>query len=509
MVTTPHAAATEAGARILRCGGNAIEAAIAAGAVLAVVYPHFCGLGGDGLWLVSDETGKTECIMGIGQATAHAAMLPDRLPLRGPLSAAGSAGLVRSWDTALALSRAHWDGTFRLAHLLDPAIEHASEGITPSPSLMHWLRFRQAEWPDWSGFAANFGIGAQGAAGTPFRQPALAESLRAIACDGPEEFYEGALARRIAAGLAGAGAPLDAADLAATIAPRDAPVGLDVAGMRLLAPPPPTQGVTTLAIMGILERLGIAGINPDDPQFYHLVAEAIKQAFLDRPHILTTPAPDLLAPQRLDAMAARIRQDDALEWPHPFQSGDTVFLAAVDARGRAVSLLQSIYFDWGSGIVAGDTGILWQNRAAAFNGLPGHPQRIQPGAWPFFTLNPGLALSGGRPALLYGTQGTDGQPQTLATVLSRAIMHGMSPAAALAGPRLLLGRGFADDADTLKIESSAGEATMAGLRTRGHQLSPIAPLNPLCGQAGLIAIDTTRLRGAHDPRSDGCAIGLE
>jgi gamma-glutamyltranspeptidase/glutathione hydrolase len=508
MVTSPHHLATEAGQRVLASGGTAIEAAIATGAVLAVVYPHFCGLGGDGVWLISDAGGQVDCLMGIGQATSAIAALPTPLPLRGPSAAATAAGLVDSWGVALDHSRSHWGGRQTLADLLASAITLAASGFPLSPSQAFWLARRQGEWQAWPGFAALFDTTGLVPGRNAFRQPALARSLESLARDGARSFYDGALAERIATGLAAAGAPLTRADLAATRTRSVAPITQRFAGVDLFAPPPPTQGVTTLAIMAILDRLGIGSVAPDSAPFYHLIVEAVKVAFADRPLITGAAATDLLAPARLDAMAGRIRADAAMPWPHPFQHGDTVFIGAVDAEGRAVSLLQSLYFDWGSGVVAGDTGILWQNRAAAFNGLPGHPDRIRPGAWPFFTLNPGLALRDGIPRLVYGTQGADGQPQTLAVLLARILGHHIDPAAALAGPRFLLGRGFADDRDSLKLESDVGDAVLSALRGLGHAVAPIPPLDPLCGQAGIIAIEPEGIVGAHDPRGDGCALGV-
>ncbi|NLH80960.1 MAG: gamma-glutamyltransferase, partial [Phyllobacteriaceae bacterium] len=176
----------------------------------------------------------------------------------------------------------------------------------------------------------------------------------------------------------------------------------------------------------------------------------------------------------------------------------------------AVSVLQSTYFDWGSGVVAGDTGILWQNRGAAFGRADDDPNRFAPGKRPFYTLNPGLALADGRPRLVYGTQGADGQPQTLAMILTRLIDHRLDPLEALRRPRFLLGKTFSDGRDTLKIEVDAGAAVLADLARRGHQLSPIDAASPLAGQAGVIRIAADgRLDGAHDPRGDGCAIGVE
>jgi gamma-glutamyltranspeptidase/glutathione hydrolase len=227
------------------------------------------------------------------------------------------------------------------------------------------------------------------------------------------------------------------------------------------------------------------------------------------PDFVSQPVDEWLNPNRLAAAARRIDRARALEWPQPFRRGDTVFFGAIDGEGRSVSALQSIYFDWGSGVPVGDTGILWQNRGAAFSLQPNHANRIAPGKRPFYTLNPGLGLLHGKPALIYGTQGADGQPQTLTMILTRLLDYHQDPLSALAGPRFLLGRTFSDSRDSLKLESDVGEVVGADLAERGHQLSLIEPQSPLAGQAGVIAVgpDGT-FRGAHDPRGEGNALGF-
>lgn len=508
MVTSPHALASLEGQRVLREGGNAIEAAIAMGAVLAVVYPHFCGIGGDAVWLVSDERGQSRCFLGIGQAAGRIGTGEAGIPARGPQSAATTACLVDSWGHAHAYAQP-WGNRFSLASLLDPAIELADAGNPVSASQRFWLDYRKEEWPSWPGFADAFGPSAR-LGDAPFRQPDLARTLRAVADDGPRAFYEGALAGRIAAGLGAAGSPVGQADLAATRTRDAEPLSIAYGSHRLLAPPPPTQGVTTLMIMGILERLGIGAVVEGSADFYHLLVEATKQAFLLRggvadPDIAPQPVDDWLSPDTMRRLGARVDRRRAMPWGARFRTGDTVYLAAVDAGGRCASVLQSLYFDWGSGVVAGDTGILWQNRAAAFTAGANAPR---PGARPFYTLNPGIALKGGRPRLLYGTQGADGQPQTLATLLARLLDFGMDPAVALAAPRFLLGRTFSDSRDTLKLESDAGDAVFADLEGRGHETAPLPPRSPIGGQAGIILVEGSQMSGAHDPRSDGMALAV-
>lgn len=512
MVTSPHELASRAGAEVLARGGNAIEAAVAMGAVLAVVYPHFCGIGGDAIWMVADRAGRARVFSAIGQAAA-ARDGDGPVPTRGGGAALTTAAVVAGWGHALDWSARHWGGRERFADLLAPAIRLAEEGFPLSPSQVFWLDYRAGETVAWPGFDALFGQARE--VGETFRQPALAATLRQLASGGPRAFAEGELAARIAAGLAAAGSPLRLDDLAATRVREEAPMRLAYRGLDLLAPPPPTQGVTTLGIMGVLRHFPMSEIAEGGADFHHLCVEAVKAAFDDRrgladPDFAEGAPADLLDPDRLAAHAAAIDPARARPWGERFRTGDTVFLAAADAAGGAVSILQSLYFDWGAGVVVGDTGILWQNRGAAFGHQARDPNRYAPGKRPFYTLNPGLALAAGRPHLLYGTQGADGQPQTLAVLLSRLIDHRLGPAEALRRPRFLLGRTFSDNRESLKIETDVGATALAELERRGHEVSPLPAQSPLAGQAGVIRIDADgTMTGAHDPRSDGRAIGVE
>lgn len=507
MVTTPHRAASEAGAKVLRRGGTAIEAVIAAGAALTVLYPHFCGLGGDAIWLVADREGRRETIMGIGQAAEKLPRL-DVIPVRGPLSALTTAALVDSWGEALGYSRANWGGAESLSSLIGDAIEFAAGGFPVSQSQKYWHEFRKEEIGGWSNVSSFFvKEGIQ-------RQLQLSGVLERIALHGHREFYEGEVAHRIAAGLEAAGSPIRLADLEKTSARIATPLSLNYRGLELLAPPPPSQGVTTLSIMGILSNFALQGMDPESADFYHLCVEAVKQAFLERggiadPDHVAQDCVAWLARDFLSGKAGAIDRNAALPWPVPYRNGDTVYLAAVDAEGRSASVLQSTYYDWGSGVLLEDTGLLWQNRGAAFSTDPASPNVIAPGKRPFYTLNPGMGLRDGKPCLLYGTQGADGQPQTLTVLLSRLIDHGFDPLAALSAPRFLLGRTFSDTRDNLKIEQSVGADVVNALSARGHEAVTIPALSALAGQAGVIRIgEDGWIDGAHDPRSDGCAIGI-
>ncbi|VVE26972.1 gamma-glutamyltransferase [Pandoraea capi] len=524
LVTSPQTLASAAGRDVLQQGGNAIEAAIAIAAMLCVTMPHFTGLGGDGFWLVADGTSDAAAplaISGIGQAARHlppALCRGDAIPVRGPASTLTTAATVAAWEAAYRVSREQWGGTLTWAALLAPAIAAAEDGFPTSRSQDFWYTYRADEMRDastWHGFAPTFlPDGRAPAAGQRFRQPALASTLRQLADSGPREFYEGELAARLADGLQSAGSPLTREDLAATRVHVSPALMMPYGDGALATLPPPTQGVTTLQIMGIVARLGLKDCPHGSATYYHRLVEAVKQAFLDRdryvadPAFVDVPLTTMLSDEHLRAAASRIDDHKALEWPHRFREGDTVYFAATDAAGRAVSVLQTIYFDWGSGVMAGDTGVLWHNRGAAFRPSgSAHPNALMPGKRPFHTLNPGMYLKHGRARLLYGTQGADGQPQTLSALLTRLIDYGMTPHEALSHPRFLLGRTFSDSRDNLKLESDAGESVFEALTELGHLLAPLPRHSPLAGQAGVIAIaDDGLATGAHDPRSDGAAM---
>ena len=516
MVTSPHAGASQAGLDVLAAGGNAIEAAIAIAACLGVTYPHFSGFGGDAFMLIADTQGHVQSLSGIGQAAANIGGYSGQIPLRGPRSMLTTAAAVDVLGQALDISRTDWGGARTWESLLTPAITLAQDGFPISASERFWLDFRRGDSGMSGVFKAFMVNGDVPVEGWIRRQPQLAATLTALAERGPRDFYEGQLAAVIAQGLADAGSPLTAADLAATRARVEPPLSVAYRGGQLVAHRPPTQGVTTLEIMGILERFDLQAVAESSADHFHLMVEAVKRAFIDRnrfvadPGHCDVPVERLLSAAHLDAQAALIDPARALPWPHLFQQGDTVYIGAADAEGRAVSMLATVYFDWGSGVMVGDTGLLWHNRGAAFSLDPAHPNCLVGGKRPFHTLNPGMYLQNGKPTLLYGTQGADGQPQTLAAVLTRLIDYGLDPATALARPRFLLGKTFSDARDSLKLEADVPSAVVAELARRGHEISRVDAQSPLMGHPGVIRIDpvTRAMTGAHDPRSDGRALGL-
>ncbi len=504
-LTTPHPLATAAGMDVLSGGGTASAALVAAGAVLTVVMPHFCGLGGDAVWLLADRQGRTRVFLAIGQGIDRPAP-KSPIPLRGPDSILTTAANVDGWRHAFDHSQRTHGGTTKWEDLLAPAVRLAEEGFAVTSSQAFWGDFRKSESGEWPGFAAIFTD-----QGNPLRkghllaQPALAATLRSIAERGASEFYNGQLARRIVEGLRAEGVMIALEDLARTKTREMLPLKLPYRNLTLLAPPPPTQGITTLQIMGILSRFDLSALQPGSADHLHLCVEAVKRAFIGRdgisdPAFSQRASNDWLADKTIDELAKDISLSQAMPWPHQWRHGDTVFLGAIDEQGNAASVLQSTYFDWGSGVVVGDTGIIWQNRGAAFRSDLSHTNGFAPGKLPFYTLTPGIALKDGRPHLVYGTQGADGQPQTLATLLTHLIDFDRSPKQALAAPRFLLGRTFSDSRDSLKIEADLGEEVFAELAVRGHEISRIPAQSPVAGQAGVVLSEAGICQAWHDPR---------
>ncbi|NBB82960.1 MAG: gamma-glutamyltransferase [Alphaproteobacteria bacterium] len=518
MVTAPHHLAASAGLDVLRDGGTAVEAMVAMAAAIAVVYPHMNALGGDGFWLIARPGEEPVGIdaSGASAAAATPALYAglERIPSRGPMAANTVAGTLSGWDAALALDRETGGGRLPLDRLLADAIGQARHGVAVTESQARLTAEKLGELAEVPGFAETYLVdGRPPAPGAILAQPRLAATLEQIASEGPDGFYRGGLAQRVAADLADAGSPVALADLEAHRARRVTPLALDLPEGRVFNLPPPTQGLASLLILGLYRRLGIT--EADGVDYVHALVEATKRAFRLRDRVVTDPGrvPEdpqgLLAADRLDALAAEIDPARALPWPEPSAPGDTVWMGAIDGDGRAVSFIQSVYWEFGSGVVLGDTGIAWQNRGSSFALDPAAVNALEPGRKPFHTLNPAMArLADGR-TLSYGTMGGDGQPQTQAAIFSRHVLHGRPLAEAVAAPRWLLGRTWGAMSTTLKLESRFDPAVIEGLRARGHDVEVVAPLTDMMGHAGALSLRPDGfIDGASDPRSDGAAMGF-
>ncbi|MBS9476971.1 gamma-glutamyltransferase family protein [Ancylobacter radicis] len=523
MVTSPHHLASEAGLRVLREGGNAVEATIAMAAALAVVYPHMTAIGGDGFWLIGAPGEQPVGIEACGRAasTATPALYAQAghasIPQRGPLAANTVAATVAGWGEALALS-AERGGRMPLARLIEDAAWHAENGFPVTLSQHALTAEKMSELVGAPGFADAFLVGgAAPATGSVMRLPALGQTLRRLGREGTESFYRGAIARDIAADLAQAGTPVSAADLAACTARRVAPLsvrlGAPFPGMTLYNFPPPTQGLASLMILALFARLGVT----QGEGFAHLhgLVEATKQAFLVRDRVVGDPEAmnedprAFLADDVLDRLAARIDPARALPWPAPPSAGDTVWLGAIDGNGLAASFIQSIYFEFGSGVVLPQTGIVWQNRGSSFQLSGEGPRVLAPGRKPFHTLNPAMASFDDGRHMVYGTMGGEGQPQTQAALFSRYALFGQDLQQAITAPRWLLGRTWGAETVTLKLEDRFPPALIDALRAAGHEVERVGAHDPMMGHAGAIARHADgRLEGASDPRSDGAAYGF-
>jgi gamma-glutamyltranspeptidase/glutathione hydrolase len=344
------------------------------------------------------------------------------------------------------------------------------------------------------------------------RQPELAATLAHLAEAGLDDFYRGDLARALASGLEKAGSPLRLADLQNYRAQVLQPLSVELAAGRIYNLPPPTQGIASLMILGIFERLKV--LEADGFAHVHGVVEATKRAFHLRNAHVTDPAhmtatcADWLLAETLDREAAMIHPDRAAPWPHEAKPGDTIWMGAADRHGCVVSYIQSIFWEFGSGVVVPGTGVLWQNRGASFT-LDDGPNRLMPGKLPFHTLNPALArLNDGR-ILAYGTMGGEGQPQTQAAVFTRHVLFGQDMQAAIDAPRWLLGRTWGENSTNLKLEGRFPSRVVEQLACAGHDVEIVADYTDMMGHAGAVAFHANGLiEGATDPRADGVCAGV-
>ena len=518
MAVAPHSLAAESAVAVLRDGGNAVEAMVAAAATIAVVYPHMNGIGGDGFWLISKPGEAPVAIQACGFAAEKATIDfyrqagYEQVPVRGPLAANTVAGTVGGWECAL-----EWAGEkmanvpLPLTRLLDDAIHYARHGVPVSAGLHQQITARLPLLGQHPGFCGLFAP--EGQALGPddlLLQPALANTLERLATHGLSDFYHGETARLIASELEAAGSLLRFSDLDAYRAARVKPLALETENGTVYNLPPPSQGLVSLLITGIIEQQRKKGAIADEADFVHHCVEATKLAFTLRDRHITDPAHMTLDPQSLltaDSIAqlsAQIVPDRAQAWGKGRGPADTIWMGVIDGTGTAVSFIQSIYHEFGSAVILADSGIIWQNRGSSFSLDPNATNPLQPGRLPFHTLNPGLARLANGDALVYGSMGGDGQPQTLAAVFDRILHQNMTPQAAVAAPRWLLGRTWGESSDTLKIESRLRAATTDTLKQYGHDVDIYPPYDDLMGHAGAILRHCNgMLEGGSDPRSDG------
>jgi gamma-glutamyltranspeptidase/glutathione hydrolase len=514
--TAPHREAAYVGRQVLDQGGTAMEAMVAAAAMIAVVYPHMNGIGGDGFWLIHRADRELVGISACGQAAALAtpewyASRGDfeTIPTRGGAAALTVPGTIGGWE--LALQTVDRADRIPLTRLLAPAIDKARSGIAVTANQSICTSDKFDELSSVAGFAETFLIdGKVPPAGARLCQPRLADTLEELARNGLGTFYRGRIADENVACLKANGSPLRLDDFGAYRAEFVKPLHIETLGDKLHNMTPPTQGVASLMILGLFDRLGVkAG---ESFEHVHGLVEATKQAFIRRnrdlgdPLTMTVPAQQWLDDGELDRLSGRIDMQRAMPWPHRPAEGDTIWMGAADRYGNVVSFIQSVYWEFGSGVTCPQTGVFFQNRGAGFSLQPGANQ-LHPGKRPFHTLNPAMAyLADGR-IMAYGTMGGEGQPQTQAAMFTRYARFGMPLQQAITAPRWLLGRTWGASSTNLKLENRFDPQLMAALRSAGHDVEEIPGFSDLCGHAGAVVLHPDGLsEGASDPRSDGMAI---
>lgn len=506
MAATSQPLATAVALQVLQEGGHAVDAAVAAAATLCVVEPHNVGPGGDLFALVYDAArGQVRGLNASGGAPALATAAEfrrrglDHVPVHSILSATVP-GAVDGWGMLLAEY-----GRLPLERLLAPAIAYAERGFPVSEIIAHqWQResghlqgeARRIYLP--GGRAPRFG--------EVHRQPELARTLRHLAEHGTRSFYEGDLAERIARGVAEAGGLIRASDLAAHHGEWVEPIHTTYRGVSLYEIPPNGQGLTALIMLNILENFDLAGLGHNSAEHIHLLVEAKKLAYADRdryiadPRQADVPVAQLLSKEYAARRAAQIGAAAGEFGPGLEVPGDTVYLTMVDKDRNCVSLIQSLFYDFGCGVAAGDTGVLLHNRGHYFRVDEAHPNCIAPGKRPMHTIIPAMALREGRPFLSFGVMGGDMQPQGQVQVLSNMVDFGMNVQEAGEAPRVrhYLGQVCA--------ESGVPHSTLQALWERGHQVGYYPDIYG--GYQGiLVDLETGMLHGGSDPRKDGCALG--
>jgi gamma-glutamyltranspeptidase / glutathione hydrolase len=521
-VVAPHHLATTAGLSVLAAGGSAVDAAIATNAVLAVVMPNGCGIGGDAFWLIWDAVaGRQVALNGSGRSAAasDAAALRSRglatMPLRGGLSITVP-GAVRSWADAHERF-----GRLGVPAILGPAIELARDGFPAWDGFIEAVERTAAilerEGVDGRGFGSVYRPdGRPRRPGEMVRLPALATTLERLARDGFGALYEGDLAERQGRALAAAGSAIDVGDLARHRSTWAEPIETTYRGVRVTTHPPNSPGFVALEILNLLEQF-----EPRHPvDWIHLGIEASKLAMADRdaslcdPEFRGVPVARLLDKRYAADLARRIdptRAAAAPAAPLP-RGGGTVYLAVVDAAGNAVSLIQSNYMGFGSGVLDPDTGIHYHNRGSYFSLDPGHPNVLEPGKRPLHTLIPGMLFRGNEPApwIVLGSMGGDAQPQIHAQVVSALVDRGADIAAAIAGPRWFVEprEHYAPPVDVL-IEPRFEAGVLEGLAALGHPVTAAEPFDGSLGHCHAIEfVDGGPLGGGSlaavtDPRSAG------
>lgn len=520
-VVAPHRLASETGQTILAAGGNAVEAMVAMAATIAVVYPHMNGLGGDGFWLVREPRGRVHALDASGPAGVLATIKRyrgkgyDTVPPRGPDAALTVAGAVSGWGLALELARA-LGGQLPRDMLLADAIRLAREGYAVGAAEGRNTLLEHEALLAAPGFADAFlKEGKLPEAGEARRAPKLAETLEQLSHAGLNDFYRGDVGREIAADLERIEAPITRKDLETYQARVVKPLSVGLAHSTVYNLPPPSQGLATLLMLGIFQRLGVK--RGETPEHHHGLIEAAKRAFAIRDKVVTDPRDlpqdptSVLVSKVFEREAAMIEARRAGPYPARPADGDTVWMGCIDKDGLAVSYIQSVYWAFGSGCVLPATGTHWHNRGLSFSLDPANLRALEPGRKPFHTLNPALAVFNDGRVLSFGTMGGEGQPQILGQIFTRYADFGMGLADAIDAPRWLFGKSWKAPSATLRMEDRFDPGLLRALSSYGHPVEELGkPYADAMGHAGMLVRHPRngRVEAVHDPRSDGEAMGL-
>jgi gamma-glutamyltranspeptidase/glutathione hydrolase len=508
-VATPHHLASAAGLAVLADGGNAIDAVVAANLTLGVVAPYTCGYGGDLFALVWREDEGLWAYNGSGRAPAAAsvdavrtAAGSDAMPSSGPLTVTVP-GAVDGWFELLARF-----GTMSFGRLAGAAIAYADQGFVLSGrggATIERSKDRFASAPEWWAIYGDAGPG------TLLRQPALGRTIRALAEHGPDALYGGPIGRSVADHVRSSGGLLSSEDLASHRGEPVTPMRSAYRDVEVVELPPNTQGVAVLEALAITESLSPDGIPADGVERQHLLIESTKLALADRdalvsdPDAMATPASGLLAPGWIADRAAAF---DPARAGSPLRGrvagGGTAYLCAADADGTMVSLIQSNYMGFGSGVTVPEWGMNLQNRGAYFSLEPSHANVVAPRKRTLHTLIPAMVLRDGRPWAVFGTMGGDGQAQTHVQLMVRMVDDAEDPQRAVDAPRWVVST--ADHA--VVADDRFGHEVLAALEAKEHRVSTSGWFDPVFGHAHAIVRANRGYLGATDPRCEGSVLGL-
>jgi oxamate amidohydrolase len=433
------------------------------------------------------------------------------IPWRGPLAANTVAGAVSAWEAAWEVNR-RWGGRLPLTRIFEDATALAQAGTVVTHGHAEAAsRFRSALEPVRGFTDLHFIRGAPPRAGDLLQQSALARTFAQLAREGLDGFYRGSLSQQLLAELTAAGVPLSGDDLAAQRASFGSPLHLALPIADIFNCGPPSQGLASLMILGIFARLGVS--QADSFAHVHGLIESTKLAFKVRDREIGdrddgASLARFLTAAELGSAAARIDLKHAAPWPAAVGDGDTTWFGAMDRTGRSVSAIQSLYFEFGSGIGLPDSGFVWQNRGCAFRLSGAGRNVLKPRSKPFHTLNPAFARFADGRTMVYGAMGGDGQPQFQAALFTRYAFFGQDLQEAISAPRWLLGRTWGETRTSLRIEDRFSEQLIGELAAAGHPVERVGAFDQTMGHAGAIVHTVQHgFQGASDPRSDGAAIG--